>query len=677
MENRRTIGLLSPELRNQIAAGEVVERPASVVKELVENALDAGASEVSIQLENGGQSLIRIQDNGHGIAPHELELAVTRHATSKIHNLDDLQTIYSYGFRGEALPSIASVSRFSITSIVHDMPSVAANAANSLPIASRLEVEFGHVRHVGPASLPRGTVVEVRDLFSNIPARLKFLKTPATEAKKAQEWLTRLALAKAEVGFSLKLGEREALCLPSGQSLAERLHMLWPPLIMDALRSFTYTRHDIRVFGMASLPHVSQPRADRMLFYVNGRTVSDKTLASAVREAYKGRLTTKDFPQVVLFLEIDPQEVDVNVHPAKTEVRFRESSAVFSCVRGALVSMLDKEQEAFSGSQPFAPEHDEYAQQQNLYSSDMNTKPQGFWGRIDTNGIMQGQKLTAPMYAPPMGTEVVLPVDSAKDVFGAEYMPEEHTYVGKPEADVNPFARTHAQGSFAASGLQEESAHYGPCLESNTRYEDGPFSMSPASSQSIQWQKPESSGDAADLCGMHYMGQVENTYLVLRDQTGALLLLDQHAVHERILYTRMQTLPGAGQLLALPMQLTLHVAEEERLEELLPVLEQLGFTMHYTQPTLHIQAIPPMLEQGAAQNFVREALAGRKDDMSKYFISLACKTAIKAGQKLTYDEAIGLIQQWLPVPDREYCPHGRPCVLRFTANDLEKMFKRI
>ncbi len=651
MKNRRTIGLLSPELRNQIAAGEVVERPASVVKELVENALDAGATAVNIHLENGGQSLIRIQDNGHGIPADQLELAVTRHATSKIQNLDDLQSIYSYGFRGEALPSIASVSRFSITSIATDTE----NSESEL--AQKLEVEFGTVRHKGPTSLQKGTIVEIRDLFSNIPARLKFLKTPATEAKKAQEWLVRLALARCEVGFSLMLGGRNALNLAQGQTLAERLAELWPPLVMEAMRPFAYARHDIKIQGMASLPHGSQPRADRMLFYVNGRIVSDKTLASAVREAYKGRLTTKDFPQVVLFLEIDAEEVDVNVHPAKTEVRFRDTSAVFSCVRRGLLSMLERFQDTdFINTAAMSLAEPMETQAPLQFQESAPTQAQGFWGRIDNTGILQGQKKSAPQ--------------------GFRDTQEPFESFAPAQANIG-------------SGLREEGTAYGPCLGSHTHYENAP----PSETQTYdgvytqehvaQYAKNTDFFAEPDLNGMIYWGQIDDTYLVLRDVNGALLLVDQHAAHERILYSRMRVQTEqndaqlSGQLLALPLELALHQAEEERLVQVLPTLQALGFGVEHANDLLRITAIPPMLDQGSAKIFVREVLAGQKDDLSAYFISLSCKGAIKAGQKLTRDEALGLLQQWLPVPDREYCPHGRPCVLRFSGKDLEKLFKRI
>lgn len=669
----RHIRLLPPELRNQIAAGEVVERPASVLKELVENSLDAGAARIDVCLENGGQSLIRVQDDGCGIPTGDLELAVTRHATSKIASLEDLEHIRSYGFRGEALPSIASVSRFAITSAV--------TGPDGQSHAQRVEVEHGVLKASAQAALHKGTLVEVRDLFSNIPARLKFLKTPSTEFKRAQDWLARLALTRQSVGFSLRSGEREVLRFLPGQTLGERLARLWPRLIVEALRPFDGERHGIRAHGLAALPTVSQPRADRILLYVNGRSVTDKRLLAAVREAYKGRLTSRDYPQVVLFVEMDPAEVDVNVHPAKSEVRFRDESAIFSAALHALQGALAT---SFAGSRgsgeeedPFPPgaspvshengqagETGERAPCASSRSIDVQSppRPQGFWGRLDNPSL-----LARPQAA-------LNPEQAAEDKGWQVNLPSAGTM-----RLLTPLAETAPQGYDAEPCCGKilppsEAENFVPEADLRDALAGEDASHGRAGAE----QAPENRREPLAVGPLRYLGQVADTYLVLRDESGALLLLDQHAAHERVLYERLRKggFAGAGQCLALPLELPLHPAEKERFHQLRQRLESLGFDLECAGESLLARAVPPVLSRAEARDFLREALAGRKDDLAGMFISMSCKGAIKAGQRLADDEAAGLLRQWLAAPEREYCPHGRPCVLRWEAGDLEKLFKR-
>ena len=673
-EKHRHIRLLPPELRNQIAAGEVVERPASVLKELVENSLDADAAQIDVCLENGGQSLISVQDDGCGIPAADLELAVTRHATSKISSLSDLEHISSYGFRGEALPSIASVSRFSITSAI--------TGPDGQAQAHRVEVEHGVLTLSAPAALHRGTRVEVRDLFSNIPARLKFLKTPSTEFKRAQDWLARLALARPAVGLSLCSGEREALRFLPGQSLADRLGVLWPRLIVEALRPFDGTRHGIRVRGLAALPNVSQPRGDRMLFYVNGRSVTDKRLLAAVREAYKGRMTSRDYPQVALFVEMDPAEVDVNVHPAKSEVRFRDESAVFSAVlhavQGALVTSFDVldtpwTQAPVKAETKVGGAADGAGLTAGHESAQATPRPQGFWGRLDNPPLIQQQERN-DRPDEESSWQASVP-ESAATAKSAE------SWLASPAGEGAPFVEPDA-----ISGLAEAATAYAQASQSagadsaygREAYVPAPPQGAAAGEQDDPFFPPVQERQPLKVGQFAYLGQVALTYLVLRDASGALLLLDQHAAHERVLYARLRRggFAGSGQLLALPLDMPLHPAETERFFELRPRLESLGFALEVSGGTLRVTAMPPVLSRAEARDFLREALAGRKDDLADMFISMSCKGAIKAGQRLADDEAAGLLQQWLETPDREYCPHGRPCVLRWDAAELEKLFKR-
>ena len=650
-EISRHIRLLPSALRNQIAAGDVVERPASVLKELVENSLDAGAAAVDARLDNGGQSLIRVQDDGCGIPAQELELAITRHATSKIAALEDLERVRSYGFRGEALPSIASVSRLRL---------VSAPAGGET--AHGVEVEHGRLVASSPAALHRGTVVEVRDLFANVPARLKFLKSPATEFRRAQDWLSRLALARPGTAFTLSAAGREVARFLPGQDLRGRLGVIWPGSLVSGLVPFDAERHGIRCHGLAAPSGMRQQRADRVLLYVNGRAVTDRRLFAAVREAYKGRLLSREHPLAVLFVEMEPEAVDVNVHPAKSEVRFRDESAVFSAVLHALRGALDRAVFAGAGisAGPARSPGDDGPQPGR--GGERPRRP-GFWGSVDEERVLPVPEAREP---------------GAWEVRGGESAPGLFAGPGEP-----PLAAMPDPMPRVAAPLREAPAPYGASGPHASASADSgrqkPREQAAAPAQAPDRPAREVTGRTPlAVGGFSYLGQVADTYLVLRDAQGALLLVDQHAAHERVLHGRLAAggFSGAGQLLALPLELRLDAAERERLQEARPVLERLGFSLECAGDMLLARSLPPGLSRREAGDFLREALAGVRDDLDDIFISMACKAAIKAGQRLTDDEAAGLLAQWLATPDAPTCPHGRPCVLRWDAADLEKLFKR-
>ena len=681
----RPIRLLEPALRNQIAAGEVVERPASVVKELVENSLDAGANLVEVTLENGGQTLIRVRDNGRGIPPNELELAVTRHATSKIAGMDDLWRIASFGFRGEALPSIASVSRFRMESAFQEDPAHAGEEPFTAQ-AAFIQVEHGRLAEQGPSGLHRGTVVEVRDLFATIPARLKFLKTPATEQKRAQDLLSRLALARTDVAFVFLAGEREVLRFPAGQGLSRRLTSIWPPTLTGDLIPFAGEKDGVRAHGLAAPPGQSQSRSDHILLYVNNRPVSDKVLMRAVREAYKGRLLSREYPRIVLFLEVPAGEVDVNVHPAKTEVRFRDERTVFSTVIRAVGSALERDAAFFAlppqaeqgGAGSDAPPAPPPAGQ-TLFSASSRLaaangaerndepRPRGFWGEADQERIL-------PRPVPPL-------VPS----------PEGETVYSPPEQD-DFFAQTGFGGSARNSVAETDPPMHVPGQASSPMPAVPPADSREAPPpDAIEETVPEHlPGGRVRIGPYTYLGQVAATYLILchtpeegsrSGHTERLVLLDQHAAHERVLVSRLQGkgFSGSARPLVLPLELALHPAEEERVQELWDQLRRLGFSLSLSGSTLRVESTPPLLNRRQAEEVLREVLDGRKDEnggLDAIWAMMACKAAIKAGDLLQPDEAAALVAQWLMTRDRDFCPHGRPCAQSWTAEDLHRLFKR-
>lgn len=615
MPERRPIRVLPPALMHQIAAGEVVERPASVVKELVENSLDAGATHIDVHIDGGGVRRIAVRDNGHGIVPEELELAVTRHATSKIAALNDLEQVNSFGFRGEALPSIASVSLFRMASRAQDQD-----------MGWKVQVNHGEMCESGPDPLDRGTMVEVRDLFSNVPARRKFLKTEPTENKRCQDAILRMALARTDVRFTLTVNGRETMNLPENQSLRDRLAAFWPPAIMDGVAEVDAERHGIRVHGLVGAPRTAQGRGDRILLWVRNRPVQDKLLLTALRQAYSGRLLSKEYPQAALFVELPPEMVDVNVHPAKLEVRFSDESSVFSAVRSAVLSALDR-----GGvlAQPPRTTPDPAHQ----------TMP-------DPASETRFRESPAPSFGR----------DRSKFPSYAEYRR------GPGELPLTP-------PDPASLSQQSDHGRVSPPAREPLSESPAPAFDSPEIQQSRQ---------APEVNGYRYLGQVSDTYLVL-SRGADLFLVDQHAAHERVLLHNMrrQRTRGDSQPLALPLELPLHPSEAQELDRLWNDLRAAGFRLSHARPDLlHVEGIPPTLDSAKAKEYLRSALDSGASGLEELWTMLSCKSAIKAGQPLATDEALALLESWLVCPEREYCPHGRPTVLRWTPQELEKLFKR-
>ena len=539
-------------------------------------------------------------------------------------------------------------------------------------------MEFGIIRGIQPASLHKGTVVEIRDLFANVPARLKFLRGMPTEVRHCQEWLSRLALARPDVAFSLVSDGREILRFLPGQSLTERLEIIWPKLITDALVPFDRTHHSIHVHGLAARPEVSQPRGNRQLLFVNGRSVSDKKLLAAIREAYKGRLTSREHPQIVLFVEMDPCEVDVNVHPAKSEVRFRNESAVFSAVLFALRSALENDEYAdavqpdsmsvepvreIEGTSLKAGDPEDRAPSFFEGSDSVPGQPErwGYWGRSD-------RPLNAGM--------TIRHSECRESGDSSEWLVQEEAARPAEGQDGASFGkRLPASGSGSAA----ESAGFLRAEAAAAADGAASWQERPSQDDSLQGSPCRTEGEGGiQIGGFTYLGQIARTYLVFRDARDALVLLDQHAAHERVLYAKITAhgYQGQGQGLALPLEMTLHSSEAQRWQEMQPVFAALGFSAGLHDGKLVVRAIPVLLGRMESAAFLKEALAGRKDDLNSRFASMACKAAIKAGQKLTADEVGTLMRQWLVTKDKENCPHGRPTMLRWDAFQLEKLFKR-
>lgn len=614
------IQLLPDTLINQIAAGEVVERPASVVKELMENAIDAGASRVEIDLEEGGVRLIRIRDDGCGIPAEELPLALSRHATSKIASLEDLEQVGTLGFRGEALPSIAAVSKFSITS----RPSAQTTA-------TRVEVEGGRLRAPEPAAHPPGTTIEVRDLFYSVPARRKFLRAERTEYGHVEDLVRTLALARMGVELKLKHNGRISKHyrpVDDETSLGKRLaEALGEDFARGALR-IGHEGAGLRLHGWVGLPTASRSQADQQFFFVNGRHVKDRLVAHAVKQAYADVLYHGRHPAFVLFLEIDPRKVDVNVHPAKHEVRFRDGRLVHDFIFRSL-------HEALAATRAGA-----LAAGQGI---DTAAAAVGAGAAL---GATDGARASAGLAAGGIGAG---PAGYGLQSAGFGQRPQQ---VGMP--------------------LREQIAAYA------TLYGGGP--AAPALPQEDPSQAPPLGYALAQLHGVY----------VLAQNAHGLVLVDMHAAHERITYERLKSQrEGEGirsQPLLVPIELAVSEREADLAESEAEPLAALGIELQRTGPqSLSIRSVPVLLAGADARQLVLDVLSDlaehgrtrRIEEAGNALLStLACHTSVRANRQLGVAEMNALLRDMEATERSGQCNHGRPTWTQLSLPELDKLFLR-
>ncbi|QNH12330.1 DNA mismatch repair endonuclease MutL [Xanthomonas sp. SI] len=610
-------------LINQIAAGEVVERPASVVKELVENALDAGARRVDIDLEEGGVRLIRIRDDGGGIPPEELPLAVSRHATSKIASLDDLESVGTLGFRGEALPSIASVSRFTLSS---RRPGDEHGAA--------LQVDGGKVGQVQPRAQAPGTTVEVRELFYNVPARRKFLRAERTELGHIEEWLRSLALARPDVELRVSHNGKPSRRYKPGDLYSDaRLgETLGEDFARQALR-VDHSGAGLRLHGWIAQPHYSRASADQQYLYVNGRSVRDRSVAHAVKMAYGDVLFHGRQPAYVLFLELEPARVDVNVHPAKHEVRFRDARLIHDFVYRTLQDALAQTR---AGSTPTAGDAAQAAAL--AYAG----------GALPMSGNASGGGSGGQGYGAqwrPAQSPLGLRVNEAPAAYAALY--------AAPAGAADAAAGMSLQAQDAAGGL------------------------------------PATSPDSGVPPLGYAIAQLHGIYILAENAEG-LIVVDMHAAHERIGYERLKNAhDGIGlhaQPLLVPITLAVGERDADTAEREAETLAALGFEITRSGPqSLHVRSIPALLAQAEPEALLRDVLtdlrehghsrrvAGARDELLS---TMACHGAVRANRRLTVPEMNALLRDMEATERSGQCNHGRPTWARFTLGEIDRWFLR-
>ena len=622
------IALLPPQLANQIAAGEVVERPASVLKGLVENAIDAGATRVEVELEDGGVRRLRVRDNGSGIPKDELTLAVARHATSKIARLQDLEAVGTLGFRGEALASICSVARVTLTSRHRDAEE-----------GWRLVVN-GHAENVDcyPAAHPVGTTVDVEDLFFNTPARRKFLRTERTESTRIEEVLRRLALAHPEVTFALHTPGRAVRHFPAvaEDRQLERVGAICGEAFLAAAFALDGSRDGLRLYGWVAGPTFSRSQADLQYFFVNGRAVKDRVIAHAVRQAYSDVLYHGRHPAFVLFLDLPPDAVDVNVHPTKHEVRFREQRQVHDFLFGTLKRAISD----------MRPEH-----------------------RLAAKRSVFGTPALAPESA---GSQ-----DEALASAPAAFAP-------RPQGALAFGSSARASGATLA--LYERLASAG--AEPGGAFPPAPGGPAAGvSAPSAPTLAPESEAGPPPLG--YALAQLHGIFILAQNEDG-LILVDMHAAHERITYEGLKRGREAegvrSQRLLVPVAVAVSEGEADRAEEARPALEALGLRVDRVAPgQLLVREVPALLAEANGEQLLRDVLADLQAEGSSARVqaaedallsTMACHGSVRANRALTLAEMNALLRSMEHTERSGQCNHGRPTWTALSLPELDRLFLR-
>ena len=628
---------LSPHIANLIAAGEVVERPASVVKELLENAVDAGASQVTVEIRDGGMTFLRVTDNGCGMSPEDARTAFLRHATSKLKTAEDLACITTMGFRGEALAAVASVSRIDLLT-----------RTPSADFGTSLSLEAGNITEESEAGCPVGTTIIVRDLFFNTPARMKFMKSDTVEGGKVASAVQMQALAHPEVAFRFLRDGKEVLSTPGTGSLEAAVYCVYgrdsgKMVAVDSKwENFTLT-------GFVSKPTDARPSRAMQTFFVNGRPVKSRLLIAGLEEAYRNQIMVGKFPACVLHLTTPASAVDVNVHPAKTEVKFLNEKAVFDCVHygvlGALNKTPDRPQVQFKptpapAAAPAAQKPASAAPKQENFFRTMNAQEYKAFASA-MKDAPKPSALAAAATARAVDARASLPL-------------QESVHIPTP-----------AQKPSAPAPIQEKAA--------------------PAP---VPQQEPEQITIAAMSTDIpwRYVGELYSSYILV-EQGDEAYLIDKHAAHERILFEKLKANQEAisSQTLLTPVPLRLDADTVSLLLDNQSVLEELGFEIQeFGENTLLIRQIPMDLDGEHATDALetlaedlRNGRKGQKDSMRDELLhTVACKAAIKAGWQSSEQELLKLAEQVLSREDLKHCPHGRPICVTLSKKELEKQFKR-
>ena len=672
MAEEHAVRLLDTNTANQIAAGEVVEKPASVVKELVENALDAGADKIEVTIFAGGTEYIRVTDNGCGMSEADAKMAVLRHATSKLTKAEDLLSLNTLGFRGEALPSIASVSNFTLLT-----------RPQSEEFATSVHIDGGENTEVTASGGSTGTTVIVENLFFNVPARRKFLKTVSTEGRYISELLTRLALSRPDVRFKLVNNDKEVLSTPGDGDLEHAIRALYGKNVAENLLEVSLNDPKVRVSGFIGKPTLLKGTRQWQTFFVNGRCIGSKMLSKAMDHAYQSQIPKSGFPFAVINITVDTASVDVNVHPQKSEIKFSDDSLIYKAMYKALTDALTKPMSAQKTQVTLLPD------------SELNVfvKPQPQAVSVPVTPAPQPK----PAYQPPQpvfksGAEQIFKTPERKEEQPAPaseslLMPEQPVpAVKKEQAEqqamwqpFDDFNKTSATVSYT-KGYQEPVLEVHEARSEFTNPQSADAAPA-ANRETIAFTDTDSGMDT-----IWPIGQVDKTFIIAQSET-TLYLIDQHAAHERILYDKLvashEQIPS--QQLLMPLYVDMAADDIALIEEHRDEFLALGVDAASAgESLLRVSSLPADIKADAAEDFInaiskmlREMRNVNGSDLRQEVLHMtACKAAIKAGQLLNMRQMRQLIIDLCNTTHPFTCPHGRPCMIEIDSNQLYKMFKR-
>ena len=720
------IVLLDDLTINKIAAGEVIERPASVIKEMVENSIDAGANNITVEIKNGGISFIKVTDNGKGIAPDDLEIAFERHATSKIRNADDLDVVTSMGFRGEALASIAAIANVEMIS-----------KTQSQDIGYKIVVEAGNVLDKQEVGCQTGTSITVRNLFFNTPVRYKFLKKDYTESGYVEDVITRIALVNPDIAIKLINTGKTVIQTNGNGDIKSVIYSIYGKDVANGILPVDYTYEDIQVSGVIGKPEIARSNRSNQLFFVNKRYIKDKTLSAATEQAFKGLIPIGKFGFVILNIKMDPSKVDVNVHPAKLEVRFQEENKIFQSIYHAIKDVLLKselvadtekasnvnllEKEETKGLFDFRKNETDKIEKYNEEESKIKTNV-GFGGPVNTADILEQLKTMRQQFelAPQEISEEVkeqneIPQEISEEVKEQNEIPQDISEEVKEQNEIpQEISEEVKEQNEIPQEISEEIKEQPKEIESIEYKEPEKmnfdemyaklFGSKPISTTQNEEQTKKEI-QTVDLFKDNisvfeeseeykrpiykFIGIVFNTYIII-EMDKEMYIIDQHAAHERIMYEKVKKNYYSeetkdSQMLLLPDIITLSHKEMEIARENIPMFEKVGFSLEeFGENTIKLTGVPSMCIDIDNKELFLETLdeidtvarTAKQEKEEKFIATVACKAAVKANMVLDKAEVESLMDKLLELPNPFTCPHGRPTAIKMSKYDIERKFAR-